>query len=79
MKKNLVIAGSFLLFTLAFTSCESLKDCKTCAIVKRDSGGTEISSLGEAEYCGAKLIAAQAANPTVTNPVTGDVTKFECR
>lgn len=78
MKRKIIIAGTFLLFAWAFTSCESLSDCKTCAIVKRNSGGTQISSIGEAEYCGAELIAAQAANPTVTNPVTGDVTKFEC-
>lgn len=78
MKRKLIFAGAFLLIAFTFTSCESLNDCQFCKIVTRDSGGTEIDSTGGADYCGIQLTSFKAANPTITDPVTGNVTKVEC-
>lgn len=61
----------------AATSCE--KKCDFCKIVTRTSSGTEVTSGSESEYCGADLITFKASNPTITNPITGNITKVECR
>jgi hypothetical protein len=77
MKRKLLGAGLFFLIAWGFTSC--IKDkCETCKIVTRTSTGDIVSSDVEAQYCGATLIAFKAANPTITNPVTGNITKLEC-
>ena len=62
----------------AATSCNDLGDCQFCKIVERTSGGDLVNSGSESEYCGSDLDAFKAANPTITNPVTGNVTKVEC-
>lgn len=79
MKKKICYLSFLVMLACAATSCKkALNDCEFCKIVTRTSGGTEVSSTGETEYCGADLIAFKAANPTITNPVTGNVTKVEC-
>jgi hypothetical protein len=77
MKRKLCFAVTLLFFTWAFTSCMK-QTCETCKLVTRTSTGDLVSSNVEAEYCGATLIAFKAANPDVTNPVTGNVTSLEC-
>ena len=79
MKKKIIYAACLIVLAYAATSCKKiLNNCEFCKIVTRTSGGTEVSSTGETEYCGADLIAFKAANPTITNPVTGNITKVEC-
>lgn len=78
MKKKIFFAALVMFIALGFNSCEALSDCETCKIVTKNSGGTVTDSGVEAEYCGAALIAFKAANPTVTDPVTGSVTSLEC-
>jgi len=76
MKRKLLFGSAFLLLAWAATSCE--KNCQSCKIVTRTSTGTEVTSGSATEYCGTDLVAFKAANPTITNPVTGNVTKVEC-
>jgi hypothetical protein len=76
MKKKLFIVASIVFMACAFTSCT--KNCEFCKLVTKDSGGTEISSGTEAEYCGLELDVFKAANPDVHNPVTGNTTSVEC-
>jgi hypothetical protein len=76
MKRKILIAATFLFIACTFTSCT--KKCETCKLVTRDSGGTELSSGVEAEYCGVALDAFKIANPTIKNPVTGNTTSAEC-
>jgi len=76
MKRKLLIAATLLFVTCTFTSCK--KDCEFCKLVTRTSGGTEVSSGTEAEYCGVELITFKAANPDITNPVTHNVTSLDC-
>ena len=76
MKRKLLFSAAFVFIAWAVTSCE--KSCETCKIVTRTNSGTIVSSGGPTEYCGTDLIAFKAANPTITNPVTGNVTKVEC-
>lgn len=81
MKKRICYLACLVILTCAATSCKKvLNDCEFCKIVTKVSASDEtvISSTGETEYCGADLIAFKAANPTITNPVTGNVTKVEC-
>ncbi|MEI6049060.1 MAG: hypothetical protein WCS03_09200 [Bacteroidota bacterium] len=78
MKRKFIFGAAFLFMAWAATSCDSLTDCQFCKIVTRTSGGTEVTSGSETEYCGSDLIAFKAANPTITNPVTFNVTKVEC-
>jgi hypothetical protein len=78
MKRKLLSAFLYLFIAWGFTACESLSDCETCKLVTKNSSGTVIDTGVEGEYCGATLIAFKAANPDVTNPVTGDVTSLEC-
>lgn len=79
MKRKVISAAAFLVLAWAATSCSDLADCQFCKIVERTSGGTEVNSGSETEYCGTDLDAFKAANPAITNPVTGNVTKVECR
>ncbi|MCX6260249.1 MAG: hypothetical protein NTY95_05345 [Bacteroidia bacterium] len=60
MKRKILIAISFILFTLAFNSCEPLGTCKVCRQVTTEIDGTFISEGPEAEYCGADLVAIEA-------------------
>jgi hypothetical protein len=76
MKRKILFGAAFIFVAWAATSCE--KSCQFCKIVTRTSGGTEVTSGSASEYCGTDLIAYKAANPTITNPVTGNVTKVEC-
>jgi hypothetical protein len=77
MKRKLLFGVAFLLVAWAATSCE--KSCQTCKIVTRNiSDGTEVSSDGGSQYCGADLVAFKATNPTITNNTLGTVTKVEC-
>lgn len=78
MKRKILAGLLFLFIALGFSACEALSDCETCRIVTKNSSGTVTDSGVEAEYCGATLIAFKAANPTVTDPVTGSVTTLEC-
>ena len=78
MKRKIFSAILFLFIAFGFSACEALTDCETCKIVTRNSSGTIIATDIEGEYCGATLIAWKAANPTVTNSTTGEVTSLEC-
>lgn len=78
MKRKILSGLLFLFIAFGFTACEALNDCEKCRIVTKNSSGTVTDSGVEAEYCGATLIAFKAANPTVTDPVTGSVTSLDC-
>jgi hypothetical protein len=78
MKRKAISGALFLFLAWAATSCSDLGDCQFCKIVESTSSGTEVNSGSETEYCGTDLEAFKAANPTITNPVTGNVTKVEC-
>lgn len=78
MKRKILSGLLILIMTAGFTACEALSDCETCKLVTRNADGDVIESGVEGEYCGAALVAFKAANPTVTNPVTGYVTALEC-
>jgi hypothetical protein len=78
MKRKILSAFLFLFIAWGFTSCDKLNDCEVCKLITKDSQGAVTDTGVEAEYCGAALIAFKAANPTVTNPVTGEVTSLEC-
>ena len=78
MKRKLIFGASFLFIAWAATSCKSLTDCQLCKIVTRTSGGTEVTSGSETEYCGTDLVAYKAT-PANTDPVTFNVTRVECR
>jgi hypothetical protein len=72
MKRKIIIAGAFILFSLTFTSCEP--ECKVCKIVTYIDGVYD-SELAGYEYCGAELIAIEAT-PDVIN---GNMrTTYEC-
>jgi hypothetical protein len=72
MKRKLIIAGVFVLFSLTFTSCE--KTCKNCKIVTYIDGVYD-SELDTNQYCGAELIVIQNT-PDVIN---GNMrTTYEC-
>ena len=78
MKKKIIFAAAFILIAWSVTSCDALlKKCKTCKIVTRTSGGTEVTSGSPTEYCGTDLVTIQAT-PAITDPVTGNITKYEC-
>jgi hypothetical protein len=76
MKRKFLFAAAFVFVTWSVTSCE--KTCQSCQIVTRTSSGSIVQSGSATEYCGADLVAFKAANPTITNPVNGNVTKVEC-
>jgi hypothetical protein len=77
MKRKFIFGAALLFIAWAATSCNPLTDCQLCKIVTRTSGGTEVSSGSDTEYCGTDLIAYKAT-PTVVDPVTHYVTKVEC-
>jgi hypothetical protein len=72
MKRKLIIAGVFILFSWAFTSCES--DCKVCKLVTYVNDVWESEEAG-VEYCGLELIGIQNT-PDVTVGTTR--TTYEC-
>jgi Ca2+/Na+ antiporter len=78
MKRKALALFLFLFIFFGFTSCESLNDCEVCKFVTKNSDGVVTDTGLEAEYCGATLVAFKAANPDITNPVTGAVTSLEC-
>jgi hypothetical protein len=79
MKKKIFFAAFLFMTAWSFTSCEALMDsCQYCKSVTRTSSGTEVSSYGLQNYCGADLIAVKAIAP-LTDPVTGNITKYECQ
>lgn len=78
MKRKILSVFLFLFIAWGFTSCEALNDCETCKLITRNSDGDVTDTGIEAEYCGATLVAFKAANPDITNPVTGAVTSLEC-
>ena len=77
MKKKLTYLAAFILIAASFTGCDGLGNCKTCRLNTYDSSNNLISSVKEAEYCNAELIAIEAT-PDYTDPVTGSVTKWVC-
>ncbi|MCU0461309.1 MAG: hypothetical protein MUF36_04745 [Bacteroidales bacterium] len=78
MKRKIFAAVLFLFIAFGFNACEALSDCETCKIITKNSSGAITDTGVEAEYCGAALIAFKAANPTITNPTTGEVTSLDC-
>jgi len=78
MKRKLLSATAFLLFAWAFTSCSDTGDCQSCKIVERDINHDVVSSGPVSEYCGTDIDDYKAANPPITNPVTGNITQVEC-
>jgi hypothetical protein len=77
MKKKVLYAVALLMMASLFNSCED--SCKTCSYVIYDSNDEFVRSELAAEYCGADLIARQAAPDVVVGE--GDLlttTKFEC-
>jgi hypothetical protein len=79
MKRKIFFGVALLFIAWAATSCKVLTDCQFCKFVTRTSGGAVVTSGSETEYCGSDLIAFKAANPTITDPYSGNVTKLECR
>jgi hypothetical protein len=78
MKKKIIFAIFFVLTAWATSTCSKITDCEFCKIVTRTSAGAEVTSGSETEYCGAVLLAYKTANPSVTDPVTKNVTAVEC-
>ncbi len=76
MKRTLIIAASFIFFTLSFTSCEMLGSCKVCREITFQTGRGIIHEGPEAEYCDAELVAIE----TQDDVVIGDKRYYwECR
>lgn len=59
MKRIIIIATSFILLTVAFTSCEVLGTCKICREITFQTNRGIINEGPEAEYCDAELIAKE--------------------
>lgn len=78
MKRKLWFGALCLMLAVAVTSCEDLGGCEVCKMVTRSSSGDITTSGSDTEYCGTEL-ARVKVTPAVTNPVTGNVTKYECR
>lgn len=78
MKRKIWFGAACLALAFTITSCEDLGGCQTCKMVTRSSGGDVIDDGSDTEYCGADLVTVKAT-PAVTNPVSGNVTKYECR
>ena len=75
MKRKIIIAAaSFILITLAFSSCEDT--CKVCKKVYYDGSGAYLREDAEAEYCGVELIAIDGK--TINLGALGSA-KWECR
>jgi hypothetical protein len=76
MKRIIIIATSFILLTVAFTSCEVLGTCKICREITFQTNRGIINEGPEAEYCDAELIAKE----TQDDLVIGDKRYYwECR
>lgn len=77
MKKKLLFLGTLIIIAISFSSCEELLDnCETCRYNVYEDGVLNASlTYGEAEYCGADLIAKKAA---LDVSVGNKTTKFEC-
>ena len=79
MKRFLLYVAAFVILIWVASSCSDSNDCQFCKIVERTSGGTIVNSGSETEYCGSDLDNYKSSNPDVTDPVTGNVTRVECR
>lgn len=76
MKRTIIIAATFILFTIAFTSCETLGSCKICREITYQTGRGIINEGPEAEYCDAELVAIE----TQADVIIGDKRYYwECR
>ena len=75
MKRKLIYCMFFLLMTLSFTACENLTGCKVCRQVTYVNEQIEQEGT-ETEYCGAELIAIEAASDIVTGNTR---VAWECR
>jgi hypothetical protein len=78
MKRKVIALAALLFLAWAASTCGDMGDCQNCKIVERTSGGDEVNSGPVSERCGDDIDAYKAANPTITNPVTGNVTGVEC-
>jgi hypothetical protein len=77
MKRKILFAALFIFLAWAASSCEDLMQCKKCRLVSTDSSTNEvIIDPNETEYCGASLIAIEAARPVVVGTVS---TEYVCR
>jgi hypothetical protein len=76
MKRKIILFISFILFTLAFHSCEGLGTCKVCRQVTYDLSGGIINEGAETEYCDAALVAIEAKNDVI---VGNTRLSWECR
>jgi hypothetical protein len=76
MKRNILLAITFIGMTVAFNSCEILGSCKICRQVTYNLNGGVISEDPEAEYCDAELVAIEAKPD---QPVGNTIIKWECR
>jgi hypothetical protein len=74
MKRKLMYAAGFIIIALSFSSCE--KSCKKCQQNTYNSGGTQLSTGSETEYCGTSLLTIEATPPVT---VLGITTKWVCR
>lgn len=77
MKRKVLFAGLFIFLAWAASSCEDLMQCKKCRLVSTDSQSGDVTvDPKETEYCGASLIAIEAARPVTSGTVT---TEYVCR
>ena len=65
MKRILAIVTSFILFSMAFVSCEPLGSCKICREITYQTGKGIISEGPEIKYCDADLIAIETQRDVV--------------
>ncbi len=75
MKYRLFFVAILILMTFTFTSCESLTGCKVCRQVTYVDNKIEQEG-NESEYCGAELVAIEAADDIVTGNTR---VTWECR
>lgn len=73
MKRKILIGAGIFFMALSFNSCENT--CKICKKVYYDSSGSYIREDGEAEYCGAELLAIDGR--TINLGALGSA-KWEC-
>jgi hypothetical protein len=75
MKYKLIFSLFLILMTFTFNSCESLTGCKICRQVTYVDEKIEQEG-NESEYCGAELVAIEAASDIVTGNTR---VTWECR
>jgi hypothetical protein len=75
MKLKLFYCAVFIIMSWTFTSCESITGCKVCRQVTYVDEKVEQEG-NESEYCGAELIAIEAASDVVTGNTR---VSWECR